>query len=358
MRDEEIVIREAATGKEFRRLRTPPDSRRRCGGFGPPEDRYRRTFEERVGFVLAGVGGRLADRAGGVFQLKQERIDAGWTGDDHGLRRWAVHPFESPDGAFLLTWDVDGDAVLRDPRTGDRLGRFEVNQAVTESAFSPDGLWLAVAGHETVSLWDVPTGKCLVTWKAPDDVRSVAFAGPGKLVTGLADETALVWSLAPRRKPTAPLWEAITGADPHDACRAVWALAADPTGPALLRKHISPAVALPAAGRWIRDLDANRYAVRERATAELAALGRSAAGAMRTALDRKPSAEAQMRLEGLLAGLPTYRQHMEIAHARAVLAMELAGTPAARDVLKLWAGGDPGASLTIDAKAALGRLGP
>ena len=43
--------------------------------------------------------------------------------------------------------------------------------------------------------------------------------------------------------------------------------------------------------------------------------------------------------------------------ARAVLAMEVAGTEAARKVLAEWADGTEGARLTIDAKAALSRLG-
>ncbi|HVK09578.1 MAG TPA: PQQ-binding-like beta-propeller repeat protein, partial [Gemmataceae bacterium] len=356
--DDTIAIRDAATGRERRRLTTPPLFRG-CGGFGSWEDHERRVLRMQEEFVLAGGGGRLADRAGALFQLTQERIDAGWAGHDHGLRRWAAHPFESPDGAFLLTWEYGGLAVLRDPRTGDRVGAFQTGHTVVHHyAFSPDGLWLASAEGETIALWDVPSGRGLVTWKAPTRVTSVAFAGPGKLVTGLTDETALVWSLRPRKPPAGSAWDAIYGTDALDACRGVWALAADPAGPALLLQKIPRATASPAVGRWIKDLDANRYAVREKATAELAALGREAAGATRTALAAGPSAEARMRLEGVLAGLPTYRQYMELVHARAVLAMELAGTPAAKEVLKAWASGDPGATLTMDATAALARLGP
>jgi hypothetical protein len=41
---------------------------------------------------------------------------------------------------------------------------------------------------------------------------------------------------------------------------------------------------------------------------------------------------------------------------QAVQALELAGTAEARMALQAWAGGAPGARLTEDAKAALGRL--
>ena len=44
------------------------------------------------------------------------------------------------------------------------------------------------------------------------------------------------------------------------------------------------------------------------------------------------------------------------AQARAVLAMELAGTDAAKRLIAEWAAGAPGARLTIDARAALARL--
>jgi len=43
--------------------------------------------------------------------------------------------------------------------------------------------------------------------------------------------------------------------------------------------------------------------------------------------------------------------------ARAVAAMELAGTSDANKLLAEWAAGAPAARLTIDAKAALVRLG-
>jgi hypothetical protein len=41
-----------------------------------------------------------------------------------------------------------------------------------------------------------------------------------------------------------------------------------------------------------------------------------------------------------------------------VHALELAGTPEARQTLKDWAGGAPEAALTRDAAAALARMGP
>ena len=60
-------------------------------------------------------------------------------------------------------------------------------------------------------------------------------------------------------------------------------------------------------------------------------------------------------LDALLASIPTDRSPAELARARAVAALEAAGTPAARTLLAEWAAGPPGARLTVDAKAALGR---
>jgi hypothetical protein len=52
--------------------------------------------------------------------------------------------------------------------------------------------------------------------------------------------------------------------------------------------------------RWIEGLNSETFAMRDKASAELAKLGGLAEGAMRTALKAKPSLETQQRLEKLL----------------------------------------------------------
>ena len=178
------------------------------------------------------------------------------------------------------------------------------------------------------------------------------------MLTGSADLTALVWDLKPKEKPKKPLWDALAGDDAREAYRAIWALSADPKGPELLRRQVLVVAAPPAekVKQWIADLAADRFAVREAATKALQDLGRIAEPELRSAREQATTEESRTRLDALLAKIPRERVGKEIVHARAVLALELAGTDAAKKLLAEWAAGATGARLTIDAKSALGRL--
>src|SRR5262249_38083386 len=97
---------------------------------------------------------------------------------------------------------------------------------------------------------------------------------------------------------------------------------------------------------------------REAAAKSLRDLGRLVEADLRAARQAATVEEVRTRLDGLLANLPRERSPAEVVHARAVAVLELTGTDAARKVLSEWAAGAEaeGARLTIDAKAALGRL--
>jgi hypothetical protein len=86
-------------------------------------------------------------------------------------------------------------------------------------------------------------------------------------------------------------------------------------------------------------------------------VGRPAAPAMQKALKGHPSLETEKRLRELLAALDKRLTPEELRLLRAVQAVERAGTPEARDLLRGWAGGAAGALLTEEARAALARMG-
>jgi WD domain, G-beta repeat len=267
----------------------------------------------------------------------------------------------SPDGSYLLDWDDQGVAVIRDPVTARRKRTFNTGyEHVRVFALSPDGLWLAIGCPDgMVSLWDVATGRQVwAKYGHTGEVTRVSFAGPGRLVTSSRDLTALLWDLTAVRTPTKPLWEALSGDDSLDAYKAVCALGADPTGPDLLRRKIEAVKPARAEDlkRWIADLGADKFAVREAATKSLRELGRQVEPDLRAARDQTMSVEARARLDGLLADIPRERTASELVQARAVAAMELARTDAARKLLGEWTAGASGARLTVDAKAALVRL--
>ncbi len=109
--------------------------------------------------------------------------------------------------------------------------------------------------------------------------------------------------------------------------------------------------------RWIKDLDSDQFAVREKARAELENLGELAEPALRRILENKPTLEQRRRIEPMLAKLEAAIPSGEsLRSLRAVRVLEHAATPEASHLLRELAGGAEGASLTGTAKAALARL--
>jgi hypothetical protein len=109
--------------------------------------------------------------------------------------------------------------------------------------------------------------------------------------------------------------------------------------------------------KLIADLDADEFATRENASAELEKLGSAAVPALRRVLAGKPSEEVRRRTERLLdrlggRGLTSD----ELLALRGVEVLERAGTPEAKELLKELAKGSPQARMTLEAKASLERL--
>ncbi len=125
-----------------------------------------------------------------------------------------------------------------------------------------------------------------------------------------------------------------------------------------LKARLRPAVPYDAKrlARLIGELDGDEYAVRQRATKELEALGERAGPALRSALARKPPLEMHRRLTRLLDRLEGPVTEPEVLRmVRAVEALERMGTAEARALLSELAKGQAGRRLTREAKASLGR---
>jgi hypothetical protein len=155
------------------------------------------------------------------------------------------------------------------------------------------------------------------------------------------------------------LWADLASSDPKVGYAAAWRLA-DAAAPsvAFLKPRLKPPPG-PAVGRLtalVADLESDSFAKRQAASKELAALGEAADFALRDALKAGLSPEAAKRIEALLPQRYGPPSADTLRLGRAVHALEVMGTPAARALLTDLARGDAVMRLTRDAREALARM--
>jgi hypothetical protein len=246
--------------------------------------------------------------------------------------------------------------------------------AITSLCFSPDNRTLAVAEGKEVRLWELLTGTERHRFRGHERlVQSVAFTPDGKtLASGSEDTTILLWDVtggAPGKGLPAGfmpgegdiLWDDLAAEAPK-AYRAMRRLLGAPSAKTvlLLKDRLRAGTAEGRIARLLVDLDADEFSTREKATTELAKLGKVAEPQLREALQGQPSPEVRRRVEKLLEQLagvagPTMSPQ-QLAALRALEVLEHIGTPDARQVLEKVARGAPGDRLTQEAKGALARL--
>jgi WD40 repeat protein len=238
----------------------------------------------------------------------------------------------------------------------------------TTFAVSADGRFLAAdrAEEKALSVWDLTTGAEVARRGGHGSlVCALAFRPDGKaLASGHVDGTVLVWDLSglPYVKPAVAdretAWTDLASADAGKAYRAVLAVAADPGGVAFLRDRVSPTPPVPAARlqSLVKDLDSDKYATREEATASLKKLGDGADAELRAILRGGLSAEQHRRLTAVLDSRELTESDPDRLRAlRCVEILERIGTDGAGALLGELAKGAPGARLTHEAVAAVRR---
>jgi WD40 repeat protein len=357
---------------------TLPDRITFVGGFSADGKRLSAVDQNRLGILLWETGEvrppRLLNTAGGItavaFAPDGEHVASGGEAvaasggpvvdAEKNAARGALNVWELASGKLARSFPVE----LSKP---DR-------RQVRCLSFSPDGRTLATGeGNGLVSLYEVASGKLRRHLHGhADSVVALGFSADGaRLVSGSLDTTALVWDLGGRTDGAAPtaaeleaLWADLAGADAAQAHRAIRRLAgAAGSAVPFLHKRLRPAGPPVAPGRLeklLEDLGGDRFAVRAKADAELAGLGELAVPALRKALAAEPPLEKRRRIEKLLTKLERPWERFlapeQLRLVRAVEALELVGSPAAREVLTALAKGARAARLTQEARAALVRL--
>jgi hypothetical protein len=191
------------------------------------------------------------------------------------------------------------------------------------------------------------------------------------LASGSADTTVLIWDMSlPGRLPPSPValerdellkrWQALAESDAAKAFAAICELAAAPLeSVAWIKDQLKPAepIDVKRIEELIRQLEANQYKVRQKATADLLEIGELAVPMIDKVLAGNPPLETRLRLQDLrkrMTGLVLSGARLQAF--RAIEVLERIGTSEARAVLQTLAGGAAGALLTTQAQETLVRL--
>jgi hypothetical protein len=222
-----------------------------------------------------------------------------------------------------------------------------------------------------IRLWDLDSGKELKQLTGHQGgVLSLAFSSDGeRLISGSRDTTVMVWDVA--NVMSAPLAEALKPEDFHDlgarlledapeAARAVVRLArsGDQAIPFLRDQVFSPSFPDDRQiARMIADLDDDSVDVRETATQKLTKLGKHGEKALRSALENKPSNEAQSRIQLLLRRLRDSKPSPDLVRTLRILeVLERIGTIKARKLVETIGQEASEPRVASEAKATLSRL--
>jgi WD40 repeat protein len=239
------------------------------------------------------------------------------------------------------------------------------SNTISEAAFSPDSHLVAAGLNDgRVFVIDRRSGAMLLDFAGhAGPVRGLTFSADYRQLISQADDgTILVWTLRPGYQHLAGPdgLAGLMASDPLVAYAGGWQLADEfPKYAAELRRRFPPVPLRDAAKELqliLTNLDAPQFAVRELAQKQLRDFADELPGqrrALEAAEKATASAEVRAKLNAVLS-LPLHEASAGVlVRDRAVAAASRSDSPEAQALLKDWAAGQPDATLTLAAKAAL-----
>jgi WD40 repeat protein len=364
---------------------------------GEADDSYRPIALSPTGDKLVGLDGALitvADRKE-VFRIPgvyPSNTSVRFNADGRVLIAAAI-----PERAHkFYTSDPPAEEVaVVDPIAGKELRRFgktdEQRRSIDAVALSRDGKTVVTVrasgdkpDEQLITLWETETGRERGHFLGHRGrTHGVAISADGRfVVSGGEDTSGLVWdATGPRRRDSSIRHESVTpdlaarfkdlaGDNAEQAYASIRAFINAPKETVSFlggRSDLFAATDVQTIQGWIRDLDSNRFAERERASQELGLILDEAEGHLKTARQSKPSAETQRRIDLLLQAKTTGFTGKKLQRFRVIEILEhIAGPGAAAGpdtarlaavaLLKEFAARPPEARMTREARVSLERL--
>ncbi len=302
-----------------------------------------------------------SEHAAGVFSPDgRVQYVGGHSIDSQGRRRADALTAWNPSAGTLLRRFEEPQQEAH-TRFKEQLGRMVATLTV-----SPDGRLLAAAewpltpGND-IWLYETASGRMLKQLSGHvRQMTDLAFSSDGRrLVSVSEDHTGLVWDVTvpalgdAAAVRLAQVWERLAEFDPKLGYNAMAVLTANPTeAVALLREKLRPAPIPTDADldRLIAQLDADAFADRQKAVAELERFGPNAVAGVKVRLKQSPPLEVRKRLLLFLEQYDGPNPH-QLRCIRAVAALESMNTVEARALLAKLAKGPPNDMLTREAQA-------